>query len=506
MHTHTTNQVFMKAMARVIEVVQTKPRKPPKPTKKGDEPGSSNKKTAAQGAAAAEGEEADESKEEEGGEWPSRKRKPPASAESASREEVEQRPGPAWVRLRPEAPPAVVAGVASFEPAAATSSSSLRKPSLPSSPTKRAAASASASASTAAEAPPPPLVALPALAAALAERAISLHAADAKAATRTEDREEEEGENGAAFLALGDVLELLSGLAGAFPQAALLLQRTVSQRAGPFATQFLLHAVLPAARHTPAYTVTPSGAPHATPAAHAHLRLVRGAQAAARLLVVLCVRSSEARRRIVAALAAALSGSGAALEEEDRLLWALQAWGELTLALLDPRSNPSRPSHHEATNAAGQQALAWEVVRLMLMPPTDGKPPAATVAAAASSSSSSPVQGTMTEALTQAVRRVPLGDARAPSALSALLRPLEILTRCVSGCWVCLLARARRKARRGGGLDWLCLSLSVVVAGSRIARSPPTPSTNQTTKTHTHEPQQKQNTQARRRRPRARAA
>lgn len=370
-------------MARVVEVVATKP-PPAKP------------------------------KKDEGKESP----EPPA-------------PGPAWVRLRPESPEpgtaaAATAGAATVAAATATaaSSSSSRKPS-PQSPGKRPSTAAAMDTSTTSASAAPQLVALPALVAALAERAVGLQAADAAFLAQPSTAPEKEGEEteagveaaGAAFLPLGDVLELLSGLAAAFPQAAHALHRTVSARAGPFAAHFLLHTVLPAPRPSPGLPANANGRKGST---DARMRLVRGAQAAARLLVVLCVRSSAARHRLVGALAAALAGSGAATPalEGEALLWALQAWGELTLALLDPRSNPSRPSHHDAGGGAGQ-TLAWEVVRLMLMPPASG-------AAAASSSEG---LGTMTEALTQAARRVPLGEARAPPALSALLRPLEILTR-----------------------------------------------------------------------------
>ena len=70
-------------------------------------------------------------------------------------------------------------------------------------------------------------------------------------------------------------------------------------------------------------------------------------------------------------------------EGEDRLFWAFQAWGELSLALIDPRNNPSHPPPTETIHGPSptahhyQQpppALAWEVVRLMHRPPlSDGR-------------------------------------------------------------------------------------------------------------------------------------
>ncbi len=428
----------MAAMARVVEVVATKPAPAPAPA---PAPEAAAAKPGDAKAEAAEAEEEDESKEEEEeeGHGGRKRRKPPAATTTAGAEEKgkeEPAPGPAWVRLRPETPTPTATVPAAETPAPASGSGSARTAAAPSlSPTKRPSSSTSAAAAAGAAEPAPALVALPALVSALAERAITLHGADVAAATATEGEPRSDEDCRSFFLTVGDLLELLSALAAAFPQAALMLQRTVSNRAGAFATQFLLRAVVPAPRHTPPLSIHPAtGAPQTSPSTRAHLRVVRAAQTGARLLVVLCVRSAEARRRIVAALAAALTAPGPGLEGE-RLLWALQAWGELTLALLDPRSNPSRPPPHDAAHANGgaaQQALAWEVVRLMLLLPS----PPEQAEQQEQGPGQSP-QGTMTEALTDAVRRVPLGEARAATALSALLRPLEILTRCVfvvDGC------------------------------------------------------------------------
>ena len=106
------------------------------------------------------------------------------------------------------------------------------------------------------------------------------------AATATEGEPLSDKDCCSFFLTVGDLLQLLSALAAAFPQAALMLQRTVSNRAGAFATQFLLRAVVPAPRHTPPLSIHPAtGAPQTSPSTRAHLRVVRAAQTGARLLV-----------------------------------------------------------------------------------------------------------------------------------------------------------------------------------------------------------------------------
>jgi hypothetical protein len=101
---------------------------------------------------------------------------------------------------------------------------------------------------------------------------------------------------GAFFLSLVDLLELLGGLAASFPQAAQAIQKHPLPPSLPPA---LPHG-LPSFLHFLLYTLLP------TPRSPSSLqscprrggRRVLAAQAAARLLVVLCVRSADARRKV----------------------------------------------------------------------------------------------------------------------------------------------------------------------------------------------------------------
>jgi len=234
------------------------------------------------------------------------------------------------------------------------------------------------------------------------------------------------------FLDLVDVLELLTGLALALPNCAAALHRasfsTLFPQAPPIHSvlnghvvdtvpSFLLHVLLP----TPRPAINIASALAEPTAAAAQRTKTRTVQTAACLLVVLCVRSGEGRKRVIHEVADSLSfrspntkpGVPAADSEEEadrqkRRRWALQSWAELVLGLADPRATPNKRDspHQEAQNTS---QLSWEAVRLML-PEKDE-------------------QHNMVRALAKAVCMVDLQDARAPVVASALLRPLELLTR-----------------------------------------------------------------------------
>ena len=113
------------------------------------------------------------------------------------------------------------------------------------------------------------------------------------------EKKEEGGKEGgkeggrAFFLCLVDLLELLGGLVASFPQAAQAVQKhplspSLPPHGLPSFLQFLLYALLP----------TPRSPSSFQPSSRRGARRVLAAQAAARLLVVLCVRSAEVRRKV----------------------------------------------------------------------------------------------------------------------------------------------------------------------------------------------------------------
>ncbi|CAM9533745.1 unnamed protein product, partial [Chrysoparadoxa australica] len=218
-----------------------------------------------------------------------------------------------------------------------------------------------------------------------------------------------------AFLTHVDILELLSELVLAFPSCAMEIHRfaahdhprdlaastshAIQGCITPPATicSFLLHVLLP----SPRSSASPKKAATAEQKKKRKLKIAasrRTAQASARLLVALAARAGEGRRRVLSELVTALSCRGASAQVgTDAELWALQAWGELVLGLAAPRASEV---HNTDTNAP----LSWEVVRIMM-------------------------DLGVLMALTGALRRIDLTHTRAPLAASALIRPLEMLSR-----------------------------------------------------------------------------
>jgi len=82
----------------------------------------------------------------------------------------------------------------------------------------------------------------------------------------------------------------------------------------------------------------------------------------------------------------------------DQEMWALQAWAELCLGLSAPKSSGVSAGENNCS-------LSWEVVKQML-------------------------QNGMAEALVVALQRVNLGHPNAARTAGALIRPLEVFTRC----------------------------------------------------------------------------
>ena len=131
------------------------------------------------------------------------------------------------------------------------------------------------------------------------------------------------------------------------------------------------------------------------------------AQSTSRLLVALCARAGEGRMRVVSDLASALRGKGHGKnttsndynpenQGKDIEMWALQSWAELCIGLAAPRSS--------GINQDNDTALSFQVVKLML-------------------------EYGMGHAIMSGIRRINLHHPMASNVASALMRPMEVLTR-----------------------------------------------------------------------------
>lgn len=138
-------------------------------------------------------------------------------------------------------------------------------------------------------------------------------------------------------------------------------------------------------------------------------RIMKASQAAARVILALVARPGEGRKRVITDLIFALSGGRmghghvnheVSAEETKTFsakeLLALQAWGEVCVAIAAPRST--------GRNIEGLGALSIENVRAML-------------------------EHGMVHALLYAINRIKLFHPMASSACGSLLMPLECLTR-----------------------------------------------------------------------------
>lgn len=247
------------------------------------------------------------------------------------------------------------------------------------------------------------------------------------------------------FLGTGPLLEVLSDLVLAVPACASAVQKFRLQRTKAIAhaldgcptppktfLNYLLHVFLPLDRcsfrnnqqlwerateevleETEAINIQKKQA----------FRINKVAQSSARLIVALVARPGEGRKAVIKSLTSALSGgllgtssqvftktiNGSAKE-----LHALQAWGELCTGLAAPRSNGKTPD--------GISSLSLEVIQKML-------------------------ELGMAHALLYALHRVRLENPMAASTCSALLFPLEILTRSSVGDALEALADKEAAAR-----------------------------------------------------------
>jgi len=133
------------------------------------------------------------------------------------------------------------------------------------------------------------------------------------------------------------------------------------------------------------------------------------AQSTSRLLVALCARAGEGRIQVISELSLAFRGKTYAHKPispnddslkdivEDKKMWALQSWAELCIGLADPRSNGIRQGKHATTPH-------FQVVKTML-------------------------EHGMGHAIMCAVSCINLHHPMASIVVSALMRPLEVLTR-----------------------------------------------------------------------------
>jgi E3 ubiquitin-protein ligase HUWE1 len=243
------------------------------------------------------------------------------------------------------------------------------------------------------------------------------------------------------FVSLVDGLELLSDLVASYPSCANAFHRcghidsaslqmaewhhAVRDCDPPPRTMvnYLLHVLLAAPRGPDEALTSGGDAADRKRRRARFLKPARVAQYAGLLLLALCIRPGESRKRVLQELVRALrcsrgNASPLAPPAQAGEIWALQAWGELALGLMAPRATTS--SGRYAAEGAPSSALTLDVVRQLL-------------------------DMGVIPAITAALCRVDLQAPRGGACATALVRPLELVTR--SSVYVLL---EKQKASKDG--------------------------------------------------------